>query len=176
MGSIKAVDCKHLPSMVRGEVRSYLEIGSFVGLGFRVLNDIFKPRLSVSIDPNVPHRVFGNPRNVFHLLNKGFSRSTVTIDAFWRNGETYVDASYFGDWMRFDLILIDGDHSYDAVKGDFFECLGLLSEGGTVLLHDVYTWKGVGRLVEELMADERFEVSLSARDGSHDGFCAVRLS
>lgn len=36
----------------------------------------------------------------------------------------------------FDLIFIDGDHSYEAVRSDLLRSLGLLRPGGVLVLHD----------------------------------------
>ncbi len=40
-------------------------------------------------------------------------------------------------YAPFDLIFIDGDHTYDAVKGDFDACLPMLADNGMMVLHDV---------------------------------------
>jgi predicted O-methyltransferase YrrM len=39
--------------------------------------------------------------------------------------------------IAFDLIFIDGDHSYDAVKADFLAYSPLVRAGGLVALHDI---------------------------------------
>ena len=175
-GSIKPIDCKNLQELVKNNVECYLEIGSYVGLSFRVFNEIFRPKLSFSVDPNIPHRVFHNPRSIFHRLNSEFSNRTVAIDAFWLKGEKSINALYFNNHIKFDLIFIDGDHSYDSVKSDFFECCKILSDNGTILLHDIYSWGGVGQFAEELKKDHRFSVVFAERKNSFDGFCAVTMN
>jgi len=55
----------------------------------------------------------------------------------------------------FDLILIDGNHNYDFVKEDYENCLPLLREGGTLVLHDSNEKKhpGVKKFVGEIWDD-----------------------
>lgn len=36
----------------------------------------------------------------------------------------------------FDVIFIDADHSFDAVKYDFEQCLKILNKSGLIFLHD----------------------------------------
>lgn len=39
--------------------------------------------------------------------------------------------------IEFDLMLIDGDHSYKGVKRDFETYVPLVKEGGIILMHDI---------------------------------------
>lgn len=52
-------------------------------------------------------------------------------------------------WPRLDLLFIDGDHSYEAVKADWDAYKALLQPNGVVAFHD-YGWAdGVRRVVHE---------------------------
>jgi predicted O-methyltransferase YrrM len=51
-----------------------------------------------------------------------------------------------------ELIFIDGDHSYDAVKSDFYHVSPWLSRTGVVAFHDAYYWKDVARLIGQAVA------------------------
>jgi SAM-dependent methyltransferase len=55
----------------------------------------------------------------------------------------------------FDLVFIDGDHSYEAVRSDIKEARGRLMPGGVVAFHDYRSPSdpGVTRAVDELIAD-----------------------
>ena len=61
-------------------------------------------------------------------------------------------------WNKpFDFIFIDGDHTYPAVKTDFFDWYPLLSNGGIMAIHDsapvqgsFQGWPGPTRLVKEI--------------------------
>ncbi|MCS5694107.1 class I SAM-dependent methyltransferase [Cyanobium sp. FGCU-6] len=48
-----------------------------------------------------------------------------------------------------DLLLIDGDHSYEGVKADWEAYKALLREGSTVVFHDIGWAEGVKRVVQE---------------------------
>lgn len=54
------------------------------------------------------------------------------------------------DSDTFDLIFIDGDHSYEAVKSDLENAIKFLNKDGLIVLHDVdppaEKWQGVPRL------------------------------
>jgi predicted O-methyltransferase YrrM len=58
----------------------------------------------------------------------------------------------------YDIIFIDGDHLYKAVKKDTQNYLPLLNENGYILYHDslLKEW-GVKRIVKELKADNSLE-------------------
>jgi len=55
------------------------------------------------------------------------------------------------DKGQIDILLIDGDHSYEAVKADYENFEPYVRSGGMILLHDI-SWqaKGVQRFYEEL--------------------------
>ncbi len=64
-----------------------------------------------------------------------------------------------------DVLFIDGDHRYEAVKKDFEDWLPLLKAGGFIIFHDscqpvggsdqkyVYGWPGPSQLVRELQTN-----------------------
>lgn len=56
--------------------------------------------------------------------------------------------------LLYDMIYIDGDHLYDAVKQDLFNADELLAPGGYMIVDDAnpnHQHFGVGRAVEEFM-------------------------
>lgn len=51
----------------------------------------------------------------------------------------------------YDLLLIDGDHSYEGVKKDFEMYVPLVKEGGLILMHDITNERcGVPKFWEEV--------------------------
>jgi hypothetical protein len=50
---------------------------------------------------------------------------------------------------KIDLIFLDGDHDYSAVKSDWTAWRGHLGAGATVVMHDIGWAQGVQRLVAE---------------------------
>ena len=63
-------------------------------------------------------------------------------------GTTNEHCDYFGDNV-FDLIFVDADHRYEAVKQDLENWEPKLKIGGTICGHDYGNWEGVGRAVNE---------------------------
>jgi MMP 1-O-methyltransferase len=50
------------------------------------------------------------------------------------------------------LLFIDGDHAYEATRGDFEAWSPHLEDTGLLAFHDVSVWPGVTRFYEELIA------------------------
>jgi len=58
-----------------------------------------------------------------------------------------------------DFVFIDGDHSYEAVRGDLARFAPLVRSGGTLLLHDYGEVKpGVPRAVHEFLCGQEWLV------------------
>lgn len=55
--------------------------------------------------------------------------------------------------LQFDLIYVDGNHSYDYAKSDTEAAFKLLGPTGTIILDDTVTWWGPRELSEELQRD-----------------------
>ncbi len=57
----------------------------------------------------------------------------------------------------FDLLFIDGDHSYEGVKSDFFTYSKLVQSGGFIILDDfVPECPGIIKFVNEIKSDPNF--------------------
>lgn len=52
--------------------------------------------------------------------------------------------------LSFDLIYVDGCHSYEYAKSDYEKALQLLAPTGTIVIDDTVTWWGPRELSEEL--------------------------
>jgi predicted O-methyltransferase YrrM len=65
-----------------------------------------------------------------------------------------------------DFLFIDGEHSYDGLRGDWEAWSGLVTRGGIVALHDSHSsaerdLEGVGSVTytqEVILSDPRFEL------------------
>ena len=92
---------------------------------------------------------FDNNKNVY--LHKGFS---------------YEILSKFEDYY-FDLIYIDGDHSYDGVKKDLNISYDKVKSGGFICGHDytVVMFEGVVRAVNEFCVEKNLEINYITKDG-----------
>jgi len=68
-------------------------------------------------------------------------------------------ALYFVDPI--ELLFIDADHSYQAVRADLVAWKPKVVEGGLIVLHDFGTWSGVTRAAADLL-DEDYDFCAQA--------------
>jgi len=179
-GSVKLTDAYVLELLLeKYRPKTILEIGSFLGFSTRWILEIsYEWGAAVTaVDPNIRHRIFDNPRAFVEGLNSKFYPDALEIEtAFFGdcNFDVYHDYEYYepkrdrnhvdellkkigridgsgNTWNRkFDFIFIDGNHSYESVMNNFTNALALLNDGGCIAFHDVLTWEGVQRALNEL--------------------------
>ena len=154
-GSIKRERALELGAMIDlCRPQRILEIGSFVGLSshfYLQATSSWGGRLT-SIDPAIPHRVFQEPRVVYHRMNDYYGDRVQTIDAYWTrswaheasdNGvigyerPTYSAKTFLDRGKRFDFVFIDGDHRTSSVWRDFREVVPLMRPHGCIAFDDV---------------------------------------
>jgi predicted O-methyltransferase YrrM len=63
-----------------------------------------------------------------------------------------------------DLVFLDGDHSYEAVKADFFRVEPWVAPRGVIAFHDHLYYKGVARLIGEVLAAGEWVVAGTCGD------------
>lgn len=187
-GSLKPTDAFILADMLRKyRPRRILEVGSFLGVSSRwilEISDSWQAGL-VSVDPNVPHRVFNKPRDIFSLINNKYSSGRLEIvnAMFGSCDECLIDylEKYYScertkvkeliklipvidvTWeQRFDFIFIDGEHTYDSVMNNFEVARSLLAPCGCIVFHDALSWPGVSRALGEIaeLFEGRAEVEI----------------
>lgn len=61
---------------------------------------------------------------------------------------------------RFDLIYVDGNHTYEATKAYFEQLIGQLNEGGVMVMDDIYWSAGMTRAWMEIQRDPRVSISV----------------
>jgi len=76
-----------------------------------------------------------------------------------------VEAARFYADESIDFIMLDGDHSYEAVKADIDAWLPKMKAGG-IMSGDDYGWPGVTRAVSEAFVDD-VEVVWKHRDADY---------
>ncbi len=59
---------------------------------------------------------------------------------------------------KFDLLVLDSDHSYDTAMWELINFEKMLNSGGHILMHDSIFFDGVGAAVKQLYNNPRFEV------------------
>ena len=171
IGSVKIQDLLELNKMLNiDKIESFLEIGSFVGVSFRILTKMIQPKIAFSIDPNIPHRTINQTRKYFYALNSNLQEDMKIIchDGFW--GES-ITPETFG--RKFDCIFIDADHEYRSVQKDFLLASEVLEDNGIIILHDVKTWQGVKRFCEDIDRHYHWSIVRTPFDSVHDGFAII---
>lgn len=149
-----------------------LEIGTLFGLGSLLVHEATRPFCETlnttvldpfegyydrgQLDPptGMPvneesftsnRRILGIPESEIRLL-KGFSTDTVALEA--------------ASDRKYQVIVVDGDHSYQGVKNDVELYTPLLAEDGLLIIDDYGTddWPDIFRYVNELVAEGTYEL------------------
>ena len=107
----------HIAELFKYE--SYLEIG--INLPQECF-DLIPCKKKTSVDPN----------------QKSGATYVSTSREFW--DIVFLDLESFKVRFTYDLIFIDGKHTYEESKNDLKQALKLLSPKGTIILHDVKPW------------------------------------
>tara|TARA_B100001057_G_scaffold147670_1_gene147567 strand:- start:6903 stop:7568 length:666 start_codon:yes stop_codon:yes gene_type:complete len=127
----------------------YLEIGFYSGFTNTILNKFFKFEDIVVID-NLSEEIDANN----FLANLKFKNITLIVGSS-QDRKTINKASKF---LKYDLFYIDGNHSYNSVKKDFYNYYDLIRTKGVILIHDIINkdWPGVKKFFGELKKNKKF--------------------
>ena len=134
-----------------GQMGTFLEIGFASGATNTILNKFFNFDEIVAVDtfsgPTCGNALWANLRFKNLTLICGDSTAERTIER----------AGSFGP---FDLIFIDGNHSYDFVRQDVANYGKLLSKNGVLALHDIAAsdWPDIPKFWEEVKAGGEWRV------------------
>jgi len=121
--------------------RNYLEIGSAGGGTTRLMIEMLEIKNSYIIDDNQ------HPASSFRKeLLDGLNVREFAGDSHSEECEHFLDV--IDD--KFDIVFIDGDHSYEGVVMDTRLVFPRVHHGGIVMFHDVEYHPGVKRYMEEL--------------------------
>lgn len=133
-----------------------LEIGAYVGLSTKLFSEKVKHIDTVDkfmdvyfINKNITKRELFN-----HLMKDSTNYTLIEKDSKDLYGK--LPDNYY------DLIYLDGDHSYAGVKNDIINLLPKIKSGGYIAGHDYSEiWGGVIKAVDELLdsPDEIFDDS-----------------
>lgn len=143
---IRSVKDKELK---RGEkFTSFLEIGFSAGINNTFINKFFNFSNLVAIDIMQPTSM--DPRTF--LANLRFKNLTLLVGDS-SSKEVIEKGKKLGGY---DLIFIDGGHTYENVKNDFVNYAPMLNKGGVIGLHDVRAanFPGVGNFWQELQKEQ----------------------
>jgi predicted O-methyltransferase YrrM len=133
-----------------------LEIGSYLGASSRFLAAGMKSggRL-YCVDTWNNETMPEGPRDTLLEFKKNVASFASRITIVRKDSNDITDADFA---LPLDLVFIDGDHSYAAVKRDFNTVAPWLSDGGLVAFHDCTYFEGVSRVVGEAMATGGWQI------------------
>lgn len=120
----------------------YCEIGTYQGHSLKsVLPWVSK---AISIDPK--H---------FSTLDKLKAKWKSRIK-FYKYKSQDIHAEIFD---RIDILLIDGDHEFESAMADFLLYAPKVVDGGLIIFHDNYSFKGTTKFINKLKESERIVFS-----------------
>ena len=148
------------------KIASYFEIGVAAGGTTFLFNHFFDLKQIVLLDDN-KHPEAGLRADILKDI-----KYTEVIG----NSHDEESVAKVADFEPFDIILIDGDHSYAGVKLDVTLFLPYLRPGGFLILHDsIRPEFDVQKAVKELKADERMEFIDEYISKKHSSPCGIAL-
>ena len=152
----------------RKKIGAYLEIGAAAGGTTFLMNHFLKPEKIVLIDDNMHPKHHIRPyilRDVKYSEVVGNSHSEGALSAIKNMS------------VMFDLILIDGDHSYAGCKNDAENFARFLNDGGFLMFHDSYCTEcwGVHQVVEEFKNNKDFLFVGEYITETHPRKCGIAL-
>lgn len=136
---------------------SYMEIGSWRGESLSNVSDVAKECVSVSLSDD-EMRKMGFPEKMIGV-QRFFSKEKKNIQYITHNSMSFDFASLN---KKFDLIFVDGDHEYPAVKSDTMNAFKLLKdENSMIVWHDYGTtfetvcWPVLAGILDGAPAEKR---------------------
>ena len=123
-------------SLLKGLARKfkqcrYLEIGTWIGESLVNISSIAKECISISMSDKELQQQGSTKEGI--AVQRMFSKNLSNVKHIKHNSQTF-DFSTIG---KFDLIFIDGDHSYEGVKKDTENAFKVLkNENSIIVWHD----------------------------------------
>lgn len=125
----------------RRRLRIILEIGTANGGTLFLFAKVAEPQSTI-ISIDLPEGSFGGGYSSWRIpLYRSFSRSQKTrmhlVRANSHNLQTLAEVKRILDGRPVDLLLIDGDHTYEGVRKDFEMYSPLVGNGSIIAFHDI---------------------------------------
>lgn len=112
-------------------VDDYLEIGTWRGESVANVAPFVKQAVSINL-PDEEMRAMGMDE-AYIGLHRFFSRNLANVNHLQANSLRF-DFGTLG--RKFDMVFVDGDHHYEAVRSDSSRVAGILKESGVLVWHD----------------------------------------
>ncbi len=171
-----------------GRALTILHVGNFVGISLSWFADFarsWSPQSRVvAIDPNVNHRGIARPQeHVINLLSTfGLEDRVLLLTGYtmrknlsdmpledtagqFARDESCLDALVHLAALApgtIDIAVIDGNHQATYLRGELAEVRRLLAPGGLLVLDDVFDWRVLAPVAQEL--NDSPQTALLARD------------
>jgi len=115
--------------------KSYLEVGIGNGGSWMTFSYINRESLEIShaVDNLSYYQAIGQKIEEIEFIRNFLSDSIDDSSFFNMNSTDYLKNCL----TKYDVIFIDGDHSYEGVKSDYINSIGLVNKGGIMIFHDI---------------------------------------
>lgn len=134
----------------QSEIKNYLEIGSAAGGSVYIFNHYFPLEKIVLIDDN---------KHWKHALRNEVLKGIERQELVGRSDEESIVQAVADMGIKFDLIVIDSDHSYQNARVEATIYIPFLKPGGFLFLHDTVLFpSGPGRLMRELAKEPEMDL------------------
>lgn len=147
---------------------NYLEVGTFLG---RSLIELYKTSslFDIEITSTVVDTFEGTKNEEMENFKKHYDQNNSFKSQFLKNiknnnitnlniFEGFSDDFFNQNTEKFDLIYIDADHSYDAVKRDINNSLKFIKSGGNITGDDYHPCWGVFDAVNSISTERSIKV------------------
>lgn len=135
--------------------KSYLEVGIGNGGSWLTCSHFNKDTLEVShaVD-NLSYSFAAQKYEEVLFIRSYLSNHIKNVDFFY----SYSTPFLLNCNQKYDVIFIDGDHSYQGVKSDYENSIRLLNEGGIMIFHDINSKgaPGVTQFWNEFKSNHKF--------------------
>lgn len=161
---------------VKGKSVDVLEIGTLFGTGAAIMFDALEGHYEqihfTLLDPlegyynGAQADILTGQRVNEHVVRKNFSRVGMSEDQYTlvKHLSTEPEAMQKAAARKYDVLVIDGDHSYAGVKTDFENYAPLVRVGGYIILDDYNSpdWPDVKEYVDKELDKHEFVAPVGA--------------
>jgi len=150
------------------KIENFLEIGSAGGGSVYLFNYVFGLKNIVIIDDN--------KHGKHKFRSKILEEIKGNVFEFIGNSQTSEIINQVKELkMKFDIILIDGDHSYNGITLDIKNYKPFLNDNGYLFFHDIAGYKHIEDIIEELDNRGSYKIINKYISKTHSRPCGIGL-
>lgn len=139
---------------------NYFEIGTWRGESIANVAQVAKRCVSLSLSDEEMHKIGYGEK--FTKVQRFFSNHLPNVEHLLHNSKTFDFSPHY---KKFDLIFVDGDHSYEGVKADTENVFKLLKDEDSVIVWHDYTsqyehidWDVFAGILDGTRSDKRSNI------------------